>query len=52
MLANVPPGDYMKLGASRLNTMPYENWRTLRIGHSETAFIMIECKNGSIVKIR
>ena len=52
MLANVPPGDYMKLGASRPNKMPYENWRTLRVGHSETAFIMIECKNGSIVKIR
>ena len=48
MLANVPPGDYMKLGTSRLNKMPYENWRTLRVGYSETAFIMKECKNGSI----
>ena len=25
MLANVPPGDDIKLGASRLNKMPYEN---------------------------
>ena len=48
MLTNVPPGDYMKLGASRLNKMPYENWRTLRVGYSETAFIIKECKGGSI----
>ena len=38
----------MKLGASRLNKMPYENWRMLRVGYSETAFIMKECKGGSI----
>ena len=48
MLANVPAGDYMKLGASRLNKMPYENWRTLLGGHSEMTFIMKECKDGSI----
>ena len=45
MLEKVPPGDYMKLGVSRLNKMPYENWR---VGYSETAFIMKECKDGSI----
>ena len=38
----------MKLGASRLNKMPYENWRTLRVGYPEMAFIMKECKDGSI----
>ena len=38
----------MKLGASRLNKMSYENWRTLPVGYSETAFIMKECKDGSI----
>ena len=48
MLANVPPGDYMNLGVSRRNKMPYENWRTLRVGYSETAFIMQECKDGGI----
>ena len=48
MLANVPTGDYMKLGVSRLNKMPYENWRTLRAGYPETAFIMQECKDGFI----
>ena len=48
MLASVPPGAYIKLGASRLKKMPYENWRTLRVGHSETAFTMQECKDGSI----
>ena len=48
MLANVPPGDYMRLSASRLNRMAYENWHTLRVGYSETAFIMKECKDGSI----
>ena len=48
MLANVPPGGYMKLGASRLNKMPYENWRTLQVEYSETAFIMQECIDGSI----
>ena len=31
MLAKMPPGDYMKLGASRQNKMPYENLRTLRV---------------------
>ena len=50
MLANVPPGDYMKIGALRLNKMPYENWRTLGVGHSDTAFIMKDCKDGSICK--
>ena len=48
MLASVPPGDYKKLGASRLNKMPYANWQMLRVGYSETAFIMKECKDGSI----
>ena len=48
MLANVPPGEYMKLGASRLNKMLYENWRTLRVEYSKRAFIMKECKDGSI----
>ena len=48
MLANVPLRDYMKLGASTLNKMPYENWRMLRVGYSEMAFIMKECKDGSI----
>ena len=38
----------MKLGASKLNKMPYENWQTLRGGHSERTFIMKECKDGSI----
>ena len=38
----------MKLGASRLNKTPYENWQMLRVTHSETAFIMKECKDGSI----
>ena len=40
--------DYMNLGTSRLNKTPYENLRTLRVAHSETAFIMKECKDGSI----
>ena len=48
MLANVPMGDYMKLGALRLNKMLYENWRTLRVAHSETAFFMKDCKDGRI----
>ena len=43
MLANVPPGDYMKLDASRLNKISYENWRTLQVGYSEMAFIIKEC---------
>ena len=38
----------MKLGVSRLNKLPYENWRTLQVGYSETAFITQECKDGSI----
>ena len=38
----------MKLGASILNKMSYEKWRTLRVGYSETAFIIKECKDGSI----
>ena len=48
MLENVPLGDYMKLSALRLNKMPYEKLRTLRVSHSETAFIMKDCKGGSI----
>ena len=47
-LANVPLGDYMNLGSSRLNKMPNENWQTLRVGYSEKAFIMKECKDSSI----
>ena len=39
----------MRLGESRLNKMPYENWGMLRVGYSETAFIMKECKDDSIL---
>ena len=41
-------GDYMKSSTSMLNKTPYENWRTLQVAHSKTAFIMKECKYGSI----
>ena len=52
MLANMPPGDFMKLGESRLNKMPYENWRMLRVGYSEKAFIMKSVKTVASVKIQ
>ena len=41
----------MKLGASRLNKMSHENGERCELaGYSETAFIMKECKDGSICK--
>ena len=38
----------MNLGTSRLNKTSYENEQTLRVAHSEMAFIMKECEDGSI----
>ena len=38
----------MKSGRSMLNKTPYDNRQTLRVAHSETAFIMKACKDGTI----